>query len=76
VNENRATRASIRGDPPISFTGPHLGFHFWGNFFWWGDFLYWCSLVRKRKTILKKGLKRIAQACLTYNSLEIPETFN
>jgi hypothetical protein len=33
------------------------------------------QLFTKGKTILKKALKKIAQACLTYNSLEIPETF-
>jgi hypothetical protein len=33
------------------------------------------QLFTKRKTILKKALKKIAQACLTYNGLEIPETF-
>jgi hypothetical protein len=33
------------------------------------------QLFTKEKTILKKALKKIAQACLTYNNLEIPETF-
>jgi hypothetical protein len=33
------------------------------------------QLFTKGKTILKKALKKIAQACLTYNGLEIPKTF-
>jgi hypothetical protein len=33
------------------------------------------QLFTKGKTILKKALKKIARACLTYNRLEIPETF-
>jgi hypothetical protein len=46
MNENRATWASIHGDPPASFTSPLQGFYFWGNFFWWGrDFPYWYRLA-------------------------------
>jgi hypothetical protein len=33
------------------------------------------QLFTKDKTILKQALKKIAQACLTYNGLKIPETF-
>jgi hypothetical protein len=33
------------------------------------------QLFTKGKTILKQALKKIAQACLTYNGLEEPETF-
>jgi hypothetical protein len=33
------------------------------------------QLFTKCKTILKQALKKIAQACLTYNGLEVPETF-
>jgi hypothetical protein len=33
------------------------------------------QLFTKGKTILKQALKKIAQACLTYNGLEVPETF-
>jgi hypothetical protein len=34
------------------------------------------QLFTKGKTILKKALKKIAQACLTYNGLEIPKHLN
>jgi hypothetical protein len=33
------------------------------------------QLFTKGKTILKQALKKIAQACLTYNGIEVPETF-
>jgi hypothetical protein len=33
------------------------------------------QLFTKGKTILKQALKKTAQACLTYNGLEVPETF-
>jgi hypothetical protein len=33
------------------------------------------QLFTKSKTILKQALKKIAQACLTCNGLEVPETF-
>jgi hypothetical protein len=33
------------------------------------------QLFTKGKTIKKQALKKIAQACLTYNGLEVPETF-
>jgi hypothetical protein len=33
------------------------------------------QLFTKGKTILKQALKKIAQACLIYNGLEVPETF-
>jgi hypothetical protein len=33
------------------------------------------QLFIKGKTILKQALKKIAQAYLTYNGLEVPETF-
>lgn len=32
-------------------------------------------LFTKGKTILKKALKKISQACLTYNGIEVPDTF-
>jgi hypothetical protein len=33
------------------------------------------QIFTKSKTILKQALKKIAQACLIYNGLEVPETF-
>jgi hypothetical protein len=33
------------------------------------------QLFTKGKTIRKKALKKISQACLTYNSIEIPDSF-
>jgi hypothetical protein len=33
------------------------------------------QLFTKGKTILRQALKKIAQACLIYNGLEVPETF-
>ena len=33
------------------------------------------QLFTKRRTILKKAFKKISQACLTYNGIEVPDTF-
>jgi hypothetical protein len=33
------------------------------------------QLFTKGKTISNKALKKISQACLTYNSIEIPDSF-